>query len=38
MLDDSAEEVVATFYDAGGSVVRSETLPAARLARLRVKS
>jgi hypothetical protein len=38
VLDDSAEEVVATFYDAAGGVVRCESLPATRLARLSVKS
>ncbi len=38
VLDDSAEEVVATFYDASGRIVRSETLPAPRLARVSVKS
>jgi hypothetical protein len=38
VLDDAAEEVVATFYDVDGRALRSETLPAARLARLSVKS
>jgi hypothetical protein len=38
VLDDSEEEVVATFYDAGGNAVRSERLPASRMARLSVKS
>ena len=38
VLDDSAEEVVATFYDADGRVARSEALPAIRLAKLSVKS
>ncbi len=38
VLDDSAEDVVATFYDASGNVARSEKLPAPRLAKLSVKS
>ncbi len=38
VLDDAAEEVVATFYDVDGRAVRSERLPAARLAKLSVKS
>ena len=38
VLDDAEDEVVATFYDGEGHAVRSERLPAARLAKLRVKS
>jgi hypothetical protein len=38
VLDDADDEVVATFYDAAGQAVRSERLPAARMARLSVKS
>jgi hypothetical protein len=38
VLDDADDEVVATFYDSGGHAVRSERLPAARLAKLQVKS
>ncbi len=38
VLDDSADEVTATFYDAGGRVVRSECLTATRLAKVSVKS
>jgi hypothetical protein len=38
VLDDADDEVVATFYDGAGQPVRSERLPAARLARVSVKS
>lgn len=38
VLDDAADEVVATFYDGEGRAVRSERLPAARQAKLRVKA
>jgi hypothetical protein len=38
VLDDASDEVVATFYDPSGRVLRSEKLPAARLAKLSVKS
>jgi hypothetical protein len=38
VLDDSADEVVATFYSADGRVVRTEILPAERPAKLSVKS
>jgi hypothetical protein len=38
VLDDAAEEVVATFYDVDGRAVRSERLPAARMAKLSVRS
>jgi hypothetical protein len=38
VLDDADDEVVATFYDAEGRAVRNERLPAARLAKLKVKS
>jgi hypothetical protein len=38
VLDDSTDEVTATFYDAGGRVVRSECLTATRLAKVSVKS
>jgi hypothetical protein len=38
VLDDSADEVVATFYSADGRVARTEILPAARPAKLSVKS
>ena len=38
VLDDADDEVVATFYDAAGQPVRSERLPASRMARVSVKS
>jgi hypothetical protein len=38
VLDDADDEVVATFYDGEGHPVRSERLPATRLARVSVKS
>jgi hypothetical protein len=38
VLDDSADDVAATFYDGEGRAVRSEKLPAARLAKLSVRS
>ncbi|HEY5146095.1 MAG TPA: hypothetical protein VII82_04985, partial [Polyangiaceae bacterium] len=38
VLDDAADEVVATFYDPDGRAVRSERLPASRQARVSVKS
>ena len=37
VLDDAAEDVVATFYDQGGIATRVEKLPAIRIAKLRVK-
>jgi hypothetical protein len=37
VLDDAGDEVVATFYDGNGRALRSEKLPAPRLAKLSVR-
>jgi hypothetical protein len=37
VLDDSGDDVVATLYDDGGQILRSEALPAGRAAKLSVQ-